>query len=129
RRRARRHCPRNRVVVPLRGLLSPAAVGLRQFPLADGTPLPLNTGAAHATDSVPLATKGHCMRLSTRNQLAGTVDDGHRGGIMAAVKVKLGTGETITAAITREAAEELALAKGSSVTVLVKATEVMLAIE
>jgi hypothetical protein len=35
----------------------------------------------------------------------------------------------VTAAITREAAEELALAKGTRVTVLIKATEVMLAIE
>jgi len=69
------------------------------------------------------------MRLSTRNQIAGTVDDVQLGGIMASVKVTLGTGETITAAITREAAEELALAKGTTVTVLVKATEVMLAIE
>jgi molybdate transport system regulatory protein len=69
------------------------------------------------------------MRLSTRNQLAGTVDAVELGGIMASVKVKLGSGETITAAITREAAEELGLAKGTTVTVLVKATEVMLAIE
>jgi len=46
---------------------------------------------------------------------------------MASVKVRLGTGETITAAITREAAEELQLAGGTHVTVLIKATEVMLA--
>jgi molybdate transport system regulatory protein len=69
------------------------------------------------------------MRLSTRNQLAGTVDDVQLGGIMSAVKVTLRGGDTITAAITREAAEELGLAKGTPVTVLVKATEVMLAIE
>jgi len=69
------------------------------------------------------------MRLSTRNQLKGTVEDVQLGGIMASVKVKLGSSETITAAITREAAEELRLAAGSQVRVLVKATEVMLAIE
>jgi molybdate transport system regulatory protein len=69
------------------------------------------------------------MRLSTRNQLAGTVDNVALGGIMASVKVTLKSGETITAAITREAAEELGLASGSSVTVLVKATEVMLAVD
>jgi molybdate transport system regulatory protein len=67
------------------------------------------------------------MALSTRNQLSGTVEDVKLGGIMASVKVKLGTGETITAAITREAAEELRLAQGTHVTVLIKATEVMLA--
>jgi molybdopterin-binding protein len=69
------------------------------------------------------------MRLSTRNQLAGTVQDVRLGGIMSSVKVALKSGETITAAITREAAEELELAAGMSVTVLVKATEVMLAID
>jgi molybdate transport system regulatory protein len=69
------------------------------------------------------------MQLSTRNQLAGTVQDVQLGGIMASVKVQLGSGETITAAITREAAEELGLAPNKEVKVLVKATEVMLAIE
>jgi molybdopterin-binding protein len=69
------------------------------------------------------------VKLSTRNQLAGTVADVQLGGIMSAVKVTLQSGETITAAITREAAEELALATGTQVTVLIKATEVMLAIE
>jgi len=69
------------------------------------------------------------MRLSTRNQLQGTVQEVQLGGIMSAVKVALRSGEIITAAITREAAEELALAQGTEVTVLVKATEVMLAID
>jgi len=67
------------------------------------------------------------MQLSTRNQLRATVTDVHHGEVMSAVKVTLGTGETITAAITREAAEELHLAQGGAVTVLIKATEVMLA--
>ena len=67
------------------------------------------------------------MKLSTRNQLAGTVEEVQLGGIMSAVKVSLKSGGTITAAITKEAAEELGLAKGNSVTVLIKATEVMLA--
>jgi molybdate transport system regulatory protein len=67
------------------------------------------------------------MQLSTRNQLSGTVEDVQLGGIMASVKVRLGSGETITAAITREAAEELQLGRDTHVTVLIKATEVMLA--
>ena len=46
---------------------------------------------------------------------------------MSSIKVTLKGGDVITAAITREAAEELALQPGASVTVLVKATEVMLA--
>jgi molybdopterin-binding protein len=69
------------------------------------------------------------MRLSTRNQLTGTVNSVQLGEAMAVVKVTLDTGQPITASITREAAEDLDLAEGSAVTVLVKSTEVMLAVE
>jgi molybdate transport system regulatory protein len=65
------------------------------------------------------------VRLSTRNQLAGV----KHGEIMSSVKVTLNGGDVITAAITREAAEELGLKTGEAVIVLVKATEVMLAAE
>jgi len=65
------------------------------------------------------------MKLSTRNQLPGRVTEIKLGGIMAEVSVDLG-GQTIVAAITRESAENLELAAGDEVTVLVKATEVML---
>ena len=69
------------------------------------------------------------MHLSTRNQLVGKVEDVKLGGIMASVKVRLTSDEIITAAITREAAEEMHLAAGIDITVLVKATEVMLALD
>jgi molybdopterin-binding protein len=69
------------------------------------------------------------MKLSTRNQISGTVSDITLGGVMAAVKVTLKGGDTITAAITAEAVSDLGLEAGSEVTVLVKATEVMLAID
>ena len=69
------------------------------------------------------------MRMSTRNQLAGTVSEVEHGGVMSTVKVTLSGGDTITAAITREAAEDLGLAPGVAVTVLVKSTEVMLGVE
>ena len=65
--------------------------------------------------------------MSTRNQISGTDTDVHDGEVMASVKVSLGTGETITAAITAEAVADLGLESGKQVTVLVKATEVMLA--
>ena len=69
------------------------------------------------------------MRLSTRNQLPGTVDSVQVGEAMTVVKVTLDGGQTMTAAITRDAADELGLSSGSKVTVLVKSTEVMLATE
>ena len=69
------------------------------------------------------------MRLSTRNQLAGTVSAVETGGVMATVKVTLTGGQEVTASITKEAVEELELTPGAPVTVLVKSTEVMLAVD
>ena len=65
------------------------------------------------------------MELSTRNQIPGRVTAVKLGGIMAEITVDIG-GQSIVAAITRESAEHLELAAGDDVTVLVKATEVML---
>jgi molybdate transport system regulatory protein len=48
---------------------------------------------------------------------------------MTVVKVQLDGGQPITAAITRDAADDLGLAEGTKVVVLVKSTEVMLATE
>jgi molybdopterin-binding protein len=70
------------------------------------------------------------MRLSTRNQLPGTITEVTLGSVMATVKVRLNAGEQIiTASITKEAAEELGLAAGTATTVLVKSTEVALAVD
>ena len=70
------------------------------------------------------------MRLSTRNQLAGTVTEVNLGSVMATVKIRLDGGDQIiTASITKEAAEELGLAEGTATTVLVKSTEVMHAVD
>jgi molybdopterin-binding protein len=70
------------------------------------------------------------MRLSTRNQLTGTVTEVNLGAVMATVKVRLDGGEQIiTASITKEAVEELGLAVGTAATGLVKSTEVMLGVD
>ena len=65
------------------------------------------------------------VELSTRNQLRGTVQDVKLGTIMAEVTVDVG-GQTIVAAVTRGGVEGLGLEAGDEVTVLIKATEVML---
>ena len=65
------------------------------------------------------------MQLSTRNQLKGKVTSVKHGSVMSEVKVDVG-GQEIVAAITRGGAENLGLAEGDDVTVLIKATEVML---
>ncbi len=66
------------------------------------------------------------MQISARNQLKGTVKSVTSGTVMAEVAVDVG-GQEIVAAITRASAESLNLVKGDDVTVLIKATEVMLA--
>ena len=67
------------------------------------------------------------MSLSIRNQIPGTVTAITPGEVMATVKVRLTGGQDITAAITLESVEELALAAGTAVRALVKSTEVSLA--
>ena len=69
------------------------------------------------------------MKLSTRNQLRGTVLDVHHGESISTIKVELGGGDVVTSAITREAADDLNLTTGMAVVVLVKATEVSLGVE
>ncbi len=66
------------------------------------------------------------MELSARNQLKGTVRDVKLGTIMAEVTVDV-AGQEIVSAITRSSAERLGLTPGDTVTVIVKATEVLLA--
>ena len=66
------------------------------------------------------------MALSARNQLQGTVRSVKLGTIMAEVVVDMG-GNEIVSAITRGSAERLGLSEGSAVTVVIKATEVLLA--
>ncbi|MFD6157743.1 molybdopterin-binding protein [Nocardia sp. NPDC060256] len=69
------------------------------------------------------------MRLSTRNQMDGTVISVTRGEAMAVVRVRLAGGDEITSSITRDAVDDLQLADGVQVKVLIKATEVTLGVE
>ncbi|MFV0137219.1 TOBE domain-containing protein [Streptomyces sp. HMX87] len=67
------------------------------------------------------------MSLSIRNQLPGTVTAVTPGEAMATVMVRLTGGQDLTAAITRDAADDLGLRPGTAVRALVKSTEVSLA--
>jgi molybdopterin-binding protein len=55
------------------------------------------------------------------------VTDINHGAVTTTVKVAVTDGATITSSITREAAEELGLSHGSDVTVVIKASDVLLA--
>ena len=70
------------------------------------------------------------MRLSTRNQLSGTITEVKLGVVMATVKVRLDGGDQIvTSSITKDAAEDLGLAEGMQATVFVKSTEVTIGVD
>jgi molybdopterin-binding protein len=66
------------------------------------------------------------MALSARNQLRGVVRSVNLGNVMAEVTVDVG-GQELVSAITRGSAEALDLAEGQEVTVVIKATEVLIA--
>ncbi len=67
------------------------------------------------------------MKLSARNQFQGQVKSIKLGNVMAEVVVDIGGGHEVVSAITRGSAEHLGLTQGTTVTVVVKATEVILA--
>lgn len=70
------------------------------------------------------------MRLSTRNQLTGTVVSVATGEAMSVVKVQVsGTDIVMTSAITADSAEDLGIEVGKDVTLLIKSTEVALGVE
>jgi molybdopterin-binding protein len=65
------------------------------------------------------------MKLSARNQLAGTVTEINRGAAIANVILDVG-GQRLVASITVEAVDELGLTEGSSVSAIIKASDVMI---
>jgi molybdopterin-binding protein len=68
------------------------------------------------------------MKLSARNVLKGKITDVKKGATTAHIKIDIG-GQMVTAAITNEAAEELKLAKGQDAYAVIKASDVMVAVE
>ena len=67
------------------------------------------------------------MKLSARNQLAGTVTGVRRGEAIANVELDV-AGQRLVASITVEALEQLGLTEGSAVTAVIKASDVILAV-
>lgn len=65
------------------------------------------------------------MAISARNQLPGKVTSIHTGEVMAEVEVAVGE-HRVVSVITRHSVEDLGLAIGDEVTVVIKSTEVML---
>jgi len=69
------------------------------------------------------------MKLSARNQLKGTIVDVLKGATTSHVRIDIGGGAIVTASITNEAVDELKLAKGQTAVAVIKASDVLVAVD
>ena len=65
------------------------------------------------------------MKLSARNVIPGTITAVIRGRTTANIKVDIGGGTIVTSSITMEATDDLALAVGDKVSVVIKSSDIM----
>jgi len=68
------------------------------------------------------------MKLSARNQLKGKIVEVKRGATTAHVRIDIG-GQIVTASITNESADEMKLATGQTAYAIIKASNVMVAVD
>jgi molybdopterin-binding protein len=68
------------------------------------------------------------MKLSARNQIAGIIHAVKPGATTTHVTIDISGGVTITASITNEAAEEMALKPGMKAFAVIKASDVMVGV-
>ena len=69
------------------------------------------------------------MKISARNMLKGKVKQVKPGVVNAEVSLELANGMEIVSIITKESAEKLGLAEGKEVYAVIKATNVMIAVD
>ena len=69
------------------------------------------------------------MRISARNQIKGTVVEVKKGATTSHIRVDIGNGQIITSSITNEAVDDLGVKAGGKATVVVKASDVMIAVD
>jgi molybdopterin-binding protein len=65
------------------------------------------------------------MKLSARNVLPGKVVDVKRGATTSHIRIDIGGGAIVTASITNEAVDELALKTGDQAAAVIKASDVI----
>jgi molybdopterin-binding protein len=69
------------------------------------------------------------MNISARNMLKGKVKSVKPGVVNTEITVELSGGDIVTSIITKESAEKLALAAGKDVYAVIKASNVMIAVD
>ncbi len=69
------------------------------------------------------------MKISARNKLTGKVKSLVQGPVSTEVVVEIGPGIEIVSVITSQSAQDLGLKQGSPATVIIKASNVLLAVD
>jgi molybdopterin-binding protein len=68
------------------------------------------------------------MKISARNQIPGTIMTVKPGATTTHVTIDIGGGALVTASITNESAEEMALKPGMAAFAVIKASDVMVGV-
>jgi molybdopterin-binding protein len=69
------------------------------------------------------------MKISARNQFKGKILEVKKGATTAHVRLEIAPGQVITSSITNEAVDELGLKVGGSAIAVIKASNVMIAVD
>ena len=69
------------------------------------------------------------MKLSARNVIRGKVVAIQKGATTAHVRIEIAGGQVLTSSITNEAVDELGLTIGSTASAVIKASDVLVAVD
>jgi molybdate transport system regulatory protein len=97
---------------------------VRDLGLAVGAP-----AIALIKSSFVMLALGEGLKTSARNQIAGVVASRNDGAVNSEITLDIGGGKTLVSTITLESARALGLTPGETVTALIKAPHVILAVE
>lgn len=69
------------------------------------------------------------MKISARNQLKGKIVEIRKGATTAHVRIEIANGLVLTSSITNEAVDDLGLKVGGPASAVIKASDVMVAVD
>ena len=120
----------NAVVVICRGNHNPIKADItmeavRELGLAEGK----ECYAVVKATNVMFATDGQHLQISARHQFCGEVTKIQKGAVNGHVTIPTEYGLTVSGSITNESIEALELAEGKKAVAIVKATDVMVAVD
>lgn len=90
---------------------------------------PYESGYINGIESVSKAREGKIMKISARNVIKGKVKKVVTGAVNAEVTVEIPGGTEIISIITNSSVESLGLKAGSEVYTVIKASNVMIAVD